>query len=185
MKLNLRISWWALALLLLVSATLVKHAYNELCWRLYRAYDQPSARSVSSAKQQGVLVAEFEIEPMKLFGEGKTYEFVEAWMEASYEPRTFLVWLSYDKRANWSYLCVRPKSDWFHDSYSVSLTTEYKWDVKVTGDKAALTQSGNDLFFQRVPTDLIEVVIKVSVNYYGKRGNGILGSVRLTRKAGK
>jgi hypothetical protein len=185
MQLNRRTFWWSLALLLFVVATLAKHAYNELCRGLYRAYNQPNARSVGSAKQQGILVADFGIEPMKLVGEGKTYEFGEAWLEAAYEPRTLLVWLSYDKRASWSYLCVRPKSDWFHDTYSFSLTPEYKRDMKIasfTSDQTAFTQSGNDLYFQRVPTDLTELTIKVSVDFYGKREDVILGSVRLTRR---
>jgi len=115
MPLDRRTFWRSLALLLFVLASLAKYAYNELCWGLYRAYNRPHSRSVGSAKQQGILVTEFEIEPMKLVGEGKTYEFGEAWLEAAYEPRTFLVWLSYGKRASWSYLCVRPKSDWFQD----------------------------------------------------------------------
>jgi hypothetical protein len=80
---------------------------------------------------------------------------------------------------------VRPKSDWFHDSHSFSLTPEYKRDMKIAGltsDETAFIQSGDDLYFQRVPTDLTELAIKVSVNYYGKREVVILGSVRLTRR---
>jgi hypothetical protein len=139
---------------------------------------------VWSAKQQGIFIAEFKIEPTKLVCENRTYEFQEAWLEAAYEPTSFLVWFSYSKRASWNYLCIRPTSDWFHDTWSFSLTPEYKNVFEITGlgrNGVHFTQSGNDLYFQKVPRDLQELKIKVSVYMYGKGKDITMGSVQLTR----
>ncbi len=179
--------WWSLAVMIFVLATLAKHEYNDMHMELYDAYNRPQSMSLDSARQQGTLVAEFDIEPTKLVAEGKTYEFGEAWLEAAYEPRNCIVWLSYDKRARWSYLCVRPRSEWFHETYSFCLTPEYKTEVKIAGrnNDAGFTQLGNDprgVYFQRVPTNLPGLKIEVSAYNYDKDEDVILGSVQLTRR---
>jgi hypothetical protein len=119
---------------------------------------------------------------MRLASEDKTYEFQEAWLEAAYKPSNFLVWVARRKRAKWNYLCVRPKTHWFQESFSFEVTPEFVngFEVRGPGKRGVVfTLSGNDLYFQKVPTDLRELKLRVSVYTYGKGRDMTLGTARL------
>jgi hypothetical protein len=183
MQTNRKGLWLMIVCLVFVLATVAKHAINEFDISMYDAYNGPYSSSVASAKHHGILFDEFQIVPVKVDCQDKTYEFNEAWLEAAYEPSSFLIWFPTRKRARWNYLCVRPTSDWFHDTYSFSLTPEYKNNFEITGlgrKGAVFTLLGNDLYFQKVPRDLRELKIKVSVETYGKGKNFVIGTVQLT-----
>jgi hypothetical protein len=169
-------------LLVFVLATAGKHVFNQIEFSFYNLYNSPESRSSASAKEQGVWLADFKVEPTKLAREDKTYEFQEAWLEAAYEPSNFLVWFSWSKRAKWNYLCVRPKTHWFQESFSFELTPQFEKKFMVTGlgkNGVGFTLSGNDLYFQKVPTDLRKLGINVSVYIYGNGKDISLGTARL------
>lgn len=174
--------WLLSGLLVFVLATAGKHVLNQIAIRFYDIYNSPQSRSSASAREQGVWVADFRIEPMKLASGDKTYEFQEAWLEAAYEPSNFLVWVSRRRRAKWNYLCVRPKTGWFQETFSFSLTPEFQNEFEVGGlgkRGVDFTLSGNDLYFQKVPTNLQELKLRVSVYTYGKGRDITLGTARL------
>lgn len=174
---------WLLSwLLVFVIATAGKYVLNKIELAFYDTYNSPQSRSSASAKEQGVWVADFKIEPLKLASEDKMYEFQEAWLEAAYEPSNFLVWVPRRRRAKWNYLCVRPKTHWFQETFSFEVTPEFENEFEVGGlgkGGVNFTLSGNDLYFQKVPTDLRKLKLKVSVYTYGKGRDITLGTARL------
>src|SRR5690348_16778519 len=110
--------WLFLGLLCLALATAGKWLLNGLDAAFYDAYNGPETRTAGDAAARGLLVARFRIEPARVEGGGKVYEFEEAWLEAAYEPDHLLVWFPHRKPAGWCYLCVRPRTEWFHGDFS-------------------------------------------------------------------
>lgn len=161
-----------------------KHFLNEIELAFYDAYNSPQARCAADAESKNLLVCRFKIEPTKLVCEDKVYEFQEAWLEAAYEPSHFLVWFPHRRRAEWSYLCIRPTTHWFNNDFSYEVRPEYKerFELSGLGSKGVhFTQSGNDLYFQKVPTELKELDLVVSVYTYGKGKDFVVGKSRLSK----
>jgi hypothetical protein len=176
--------WLILAVLGFALATGCKWLFNDLEASFFDQYNGPEARTADDAAAQGLLVARFRIEPARLEGGGKVYEFDEAWLEAADVPGHRLVWLPDQRRADWCYLCVRPKTGWFQETFSFNPAPEYPAPFQVGGPgRGGLrwTQSGNDLYFQKVPTDLRELDIRVVADTYGAGKDLVVGTAHMTR----
>jgi hypothetical protein len=102
MQTNRKRLWLLIVCLVVVLATVAKHAINEFDISMYDAYNGPYSSSVVSAKHHGILVDDFQIVPMKVDCQDKTYEFNEAWLEAAYEPSSFLIWFPCRTTASWN-----------------------------------------------------------------------------------
>ena len=170
--------------LALCLVSLGKNALNDFEVSWYDTYNHPHTASSAAARRAGLWVADFRIEPKTVTAEGKSYEFAEAWLEAAYEPHFDLVWSSSTRRAGWSYLCIRPKTAWHQEEFLYTVTPQDAklFDLPGLGSKGRnFTQSGNDYYFQKVPTDL--AALKLTVSTYGKgEGKDILvGTATLTR----
>src|SRR5207247_2331130 len=120
--------------------------------------------------------------------EGYEYEFGEAWLEIAEFPRHPLIWFPSSERADWCYLCIRPKTHWYHDTYSYNLRPEYQPAFQLEGfgiarPGMAHTRGGGspELHVQRVPNDLKGLTLTVSVWTYGKGKDRTVGTVRLSR----
>jgi hypothetical protein len=173
-----------IGMLVFAILTVGKHFLNQIDLYFYNTYNGPEARVAADAKSSNLLVCRFKIEPLELVCGDKEYEFKEAWLEAAYEPRHYLVWFSFRRRADWSYLCVRPTTPWFNEDFSYRVVPEYKrgFDLSGLGSKGeSFTQSGNDLYFQKVPTDLKELDLVVSVHTYEKGKDIVVGKSHLKR----
>jgi hypothetical protein len=176
--------WLVLGLLGFAVLTAGKWLFNAVETGLYDAYNAPAARTAGDAETQGMLVARFRIDPPRLAGGDKVYEFEAAWLQAADVPVHRLVWFSYRTRADWCYLCVRPRTKWFQDDFSFNPAPEYQEPFEVTGlgqKGIRWVQSGNDLYFQKVPLDLRELDIRVFVFTYGKGKDFEVGRAHLTR----
>jgi hypothetical protein len=164
--------------------TAAKHFFNELDGAFYDAYYGPKARTAVDANSNKDLVSRFKFEPAKLVREDKTYEFNEAWLEAAYEPVHHFVWFSYRRRADWNYLCIRPTTSWHQGDFTFRVAPKFaeRFEIAGRGSKGgSFTQSGNDLYYQKVPTDLKELDLIVSVETYGKGKDLVVGTSHLTR----
>lgn len=180
-----RLAWIGCFTVLLVVATAVKHRYNEFGLAMYDAYNGPVSVSSEDAKHKGVWVASFKIEPDSVTAEGKTFEFDEAWLEAVYVPTTFLVWISYERRADWNYLVVRPKTEWLRNKFSYEVEPEFAQPLKLEGpgskgDGFTMYQDGR--YFQKVPTSLRELKLKVSASVYATGNSTTVGIATLTKE---
>jgi hypothetical protein len=152
---------------------------------MYAIYNRPKSDSVSDAQSKGLLLASFTIEPWQLSNEGYQYKFGEAWLETAYRPRHFLVWYSYQQKADWNYLCIRPATHWYQGNYSYDLTPQYDPPFHLEGfgvrTRGMVLTAGNlspDLLFQQVPSDLKEFTVTVSVETYGKGKDVTVGTAR-------
>ena len=179
MRCNKKYIWLLCGCLLSVLATAGKHVINQIGLAFNDTYNSPESRSFVGAKEQGIWLADLKSEPVELASENITFEFQEAWLEAAYEPSNFLIWFPGRKRAKWNYLCVRPKTLWFQDSFQFVLVPQFDREFVVTGrgrNGADFTLSGDDLYFQKVPTDLQRFKIKVSIFTYGNAKDFTLGT---------
>jgi hypothetical protein len=167
--------WGAVAVVVLL-ATGIKYFINDVGDAFYKAYHRPESISVDDAKRQGILVTRFKIEPSVLSKDGYSYDIGEAWLEAGYRPRHLLIRISYYELADWSSLCIRPRTHWYQNTYSYSLR------VNIQGSGLAQTagNSSPELHFERIPNGLKEFWGTVSVETYGKGMDVTVGTARFT-----
>jgi hypothetical protein len=167
-------------------ATLIKHLINTVNESLDEFYRSPRSNSVASAREQGILVATFQTDPVKLTADGKTFEFDEAWLEAGYALSHRLVWFSYDRRLDWNWLCVRPKTHWYQNTFSYGVSPEYPYALPedrspgVIRDWVLMGGGGNNQYCQKVPLDLRELKLTAGFSVYGADKGRPMGTVRLT-----
>jgi len=170
--------FWTLTLAMLVLATLGKYFANG--WHAY-THKGPE-RGILEAKSQGLYLSRFRIDPPTLKHGDITFEFGEAWVEARYEPSYFLIWYSEEKRMDWDYFCLEPKTDYVQKDFSISLTPEffppYKWENY--GALNDFSMKGF-LWYQMVPKDLKRVRITVTAEWRGGK-TVTLGTAELTRE---
>jgi hypothetical protein len=174
--------------------TLVKLCANGLDNSLAEFYAGPRSRSIEDARQQGVLVAVLNTEPMTVTSNGKTFEFGEAWLEAAYLPSHPFIWFSDKRRVDWNFLLIRPKTRscntliTFLEEFKV--TPEYSQEFVIPGrmhfkrwaQRWVETEEGTryDLYHQMVPTDLRELKLKIEIIRDGGDHNIPMGTVTLT-----
>jgi len=182
-----KVQWWLFAVVVVFwLATWAKHELNKFGAMMFHAYSEPYPETSAGAKKEGRWVADFTIEPMSVTGEGTTFEFHEAWLQAVDEPTSTLVWFSAKKRTAWNYLCVRTKSKAEQDVW-FSLIPEYQTAFKITGLGSKgidFTRYSGDFQFQKVPLDLQDLKIKVTAHrIFGNDQREItVGTVQLARK---
>jgi hypothetical protein len=186
MSRNLRIFVLAVAVLFIL-ATVGKHVLNELNDGLYAQYNGPQSISVEDARNKGLLLSVYKIEPAKLANEGYQYTVDQAWTETAYRPCHFLIWFSYSQKADWSYLCIRPSTHWYQENFIYNLQPDFDPPFELEGfgvkNHGMASTSGNDspeLHYQQVPNDLKEFTATVSVYTYGKGKDVTVGTARFT-----
>jgi hypothetical protein len=172
-------------------ATLVKFGANYIDSTVAEFYSGARSISIEDARQKGVLVAVFQTEPMTVNGDGKTFEFGEAWLEAAYLPTHPFIWFSGQRRADWNFLLVRPKTDCFnyrHHEYFVK--PEYAHEFAIPDNLhskswivcSGITEDGVrfDYYHQIVSPDLRELKLRAEYS----PNNGIdwfsIGTATLT-----
>ena len=171
--------FWTIAAAILALATLGKQFSND--WHSY-THKGPE-RGLLEAKIKGLYVATFRIDPPKLTREEVTFDFGEAWVEAKFEQRDFLVWFSDVKRADWDYFCLRPKTSCFQNGVFISRTPEFIPPIVCEGlGKLDFFSERGDLHFQSVPTDLQRLRITVTANLQPSGRTITVGTAELTRE---
>jgi hypothetical protein len=170
--------------LVLVAQGAAMRLGNEFEMRTFDTYNHPVGSSAADAKARDALVCRFKIEPVELVRDDKKFEFGEAWLESVQEPRQNLVFM-WRQRANWSYLCVRPKTEWHQGDFRYKVTPEHNPGFRIVGLGMRGSGAGfwqdNEVYFQKVPTDLKEFDLVVSFETYGKGKEIVVGKSHATR----
>jgi hypothetical protein len=171
--------FWTITITILVLATLGKQLSND--WYSY-THKGPT-QGILEAKNEGLYIAKFRIDPPKLEHEDITFEFGEAWVEERYEQRNFLVWCSYMEQADWDHFCLQPKTDCYQKGVLISLTPEFSppFESESLGKLNYFSQVG-DLWYQRVPTGLQRLRITVTAEFYDSGKTITVGTAELTRE---
>jgi hypothetical protein len=163
-------------------ATLAKHVTNSLT-DYENGFVVPRSTSVADARAKGILVAALKADPVQVNGAAKTFEFEEAWIESSITRSYWLVWFPYDMPSGWNTLCIRPRTQWYQNTFSYSVCPEYPGDWSIPGqgdsDGHGWTLLQDNRYVQRVPCDLRELKLHVRVEFYGRDAPPELGTVQL------
>jgi hypothetical protein len=171
--------FWTITLTILVLATLGKQFSND--WYSYT--HKGPMQGISAAKNEGLYITKFKIDPPKLEHDEMTFEFGEAWVEERYEQRNILVWYSDMKRADWDFFCLQPKTDCYQKGVLIDLTPEFFPPLdSESGDKSDYFSEVGDLWYQRVPTDLQKVKVTVTAKFHDSGKTITVGTAELTRE---
>src|SRR4051812_21832333 len=113
--------FWIVALIVIALVTLGKQTAND--WYTYT--HKGPARGILDAKEKGLYLSNFRIDPPILKHEDITFEFGQAWAETRFEQRGVLVWYTEMRRAEWDYFCLEQKTPSYQNGVSITLTPEF------------------------------------------------------------
>jgi hypothetical protein len=174
-----RRKFWIIAFVVFALATLGKQTSND--WYSYT--HKGPARGILDAKEKGLYLSKFRIDPPILKHEDITFEFGEAWVEARHEQWGAPIWYTEMRRTEWDYFCLEQKTPSYKDGVSITLTPEFHpaYKMESIGELDFFSERGN-LWYSRVSPELQRVKITVNATFYGKRKTINVGTAELVRE---
>ena len=171
--------FWIVAFVVIALATLGKQTAND--WYSYT--HKGPARGILEAKEKGLFLSKFRIDPPMLKHEDMTFEFGQAWVEARYEPRGALIWYTEMRRTEWDYFCLDQRTSSYQKGVSITLIPEFHppYHMESIGELNFFSEGGN-LWYQAVSRELQRVKVTVTATFYDNRKTITVGTAELIRE---